>query len=359
MVYLPHPIYPQVAKSNNVGCWPMVLEVGSASGEAARLPPAHPDRLVRLLETKAFTSPKADRPLVCRLYRETILSVLGEAEKLSLGECGWGDAEVNELAEVLPMCLRCTKLNLGKNSFADEGAAAIAAAAHALPALTVLALNDNRIGDDGVSALCDAAARPGALLELRHAFLMNNLVADTGCLALAAALDAGALPSLTELQLEGNPATGVASKPCHFFALGKCTKGERCPFMHGPPPPPTAAWRELARACQARGVSLPRTPEAKPAPISAPEASVPSRPPRGDAKGGDAQAAPAKGGIGWAICSVADGAVWGTVVSDAGDRWIFDNGRHAKKANEGRVWHWLIQLEVQPAPKNARDASAP
>jgi hypothetical protein len=61
-----------VSKSNNTGCWPMILESSHVTREAPRQPPMHPERLRALLETKAFTSPKADRPLVAGLYEETV-----------------------------------------------------------------------------------------------------------------------------------------------------------------------------------------------------------------------------------------------------------------------------------------------
>jgi len=52
----------------------------------------------------------------------------------------------------------------------------------------------------------------------------------------------------------------------------------------------------------------------------------------------------AKGGVGFPIQSITGPGgtpgVWGTVVSDAGDKWVFANGRIAKKANEGFVWAW-------------------
>ena len=244
-----------LAKPNNLSCWPMIYEVGPASGEAHRTPPMHPDRLASLLQTKRFTSPKADRPLVIRLYRETMAAVLGEASKLSFGEAGWTDDDVTGLAEVLPICGRCLKLNLGRNAFGDVGAAALASGARdgALMSLTVLALNDNAIGDAGLTAIARAAAA-GAFPGLRHLFLMNNRVGAAGCVALAAALRERALPELKELRLSGNPdATGIDGKPlCHFWAKGKCTKGDGCAFRHGTPAEKPQAWSELERACAER-----------------------------------------------------------------------------------------------------------
>jgi hypothetical protein len=245
-----------VAKMNNVGCWPMVYEVDSESGEACRLPPLHPDRMQEYIETKVFSSPKADKPLVMRLYRETVTAVLGEATKLSFGECGWTDAEVIAFAEVLPLCRRCLKLNLGRNDFSDDGVAALAKAvsAGALPALEVLALNDNSIGVTGVEALLGAAAL-GAFPSLRKLFLHNNRIEASGCNALAQALEARALPKLEVLQLFGNPAAGLSKSVCRFWQVGVCTKGENCPFVHGQLPPVPAAWSELGKVCAQRGIS--------------------------------------------------------------------------------------------------------
>ena len=208
------------------------------------------------IETKVFSSPKADKPLVMRLYRETVTAVLGEAKKLSYGECGWTDAEVVAFAEVLPLCRRCLKLNLGRNAFSDDGVTALAKSmsAGALPALEVLALNDNSIGITGVEALVGAAAL-GAFPSLRKLFLHNNRIEASGCHALAQALEAGALPKLEVLQLFGNPAAGLSKPVCRFWQVGVCTKGEQCPFVHGELPPVPEAWSELHRVCTQRGIS--------------------------------------------------------------------------------------------------------
>lgn len=243
-----------LAKPNNMSCWPMVYEVGRSSGEATRTAPMHPDRLDRLLESKRFTSAKADRPLVSRLYRETCTLVLGEATKLSFGESGWSDYDIVSFSEVLPLSMRCQKLNLGRNACGDTGASALAWAADcgaALRLLTVLALNDNAIGELGCEAIAEAALR-GAFPQLRHLFLMNNRIGSQGTSALARALHAGALPELLELHLHGNPATGITAPLCRFWSSGKCNKGAECGFRHGAPPAKPATWQELERVCQAR-----------------------------------------------------------------------------------------------------------
>ena len=49
-----------IAKPNNLSCWPMIYDVARSSGEALRTAPLHPDKLDLLLQSKRFTSPKAD-----------------------------------------------------------------------------------------------------------------------------------------------------------------------------------------------------------------------------------------------------------------------------------------------------------
>ena len=244
-----------LSKPNNMSCWPMIYEVGSASGETRRAPPMHPDRLNTVLDTKRFTSESADRPLVERLYYETTASVLAEAEKLSFGEAGWTDLDFAALAEVLPMCTRCDRLNLGRNACRDAGVAAIAEVAKrdaTLRSLRVLALNDNQLGDSGLEAIAEAA-RAGAFPALGKLFLMNNHIGSSGCSALASALRAGAMPGLREVRLSGNAeATGIDTPMCRFWAAGKCNKGAECVFRHEPDPEKPGAWAELEQACQAR-----------------------------------------------------------------------------------------------------------
>ena len=53
---------------------------------------------------------------------------------------GWGDDEVVQLAEVLPLCTSATKLNLSANQISDRGAKALAAAfaEGAMPKLSLI-----------------------------------------------------------------------------------------------------------------------------------------------------------------------------------------------------------------------------
>lgn len=171
-----------VAKTNVVACWPMILEVGTgADKEVRRAPPYHPERLAGVLEQRRFTSPRADRPLVTRLYRATLHSVLGGAEVLAFPRSGWADEDFVALADVLHLCVRCKRLELHLNACGDAGAQALA-----------------------------SAARRGALPAVECLFLEQNEIGDAGCLALADALRADAMPLLRKLNMAGNRVSEAA-----------------------------------------------------------------------------------------------------------------------------------------------------
>lgn len=157
------------------GSWPPLLDAGSESGEARRLPPIHPERMADLLATKHFTSRKADLPLVLQLYRETAISVLGGIEKLRYTLSGWGPAEAIALSEVLPLCVQADVLILFENPIGDEGVAAICAslAAGALPNLTALNFNATGIGDSGLAS-CANLIRGGGAPKLRRLHVRDH-----------------------------------------------------------------------------------------------------------------------------------------------------------------------------------------
>ena len=164
-----------VAKTNAQFTWPMIYDV-SIGDEAPRQPPMRPERLAELLKTKHFTSPKADHPLVLRLYRETILSLLGGIETLNNNRVGWGAHEAASLAQVLSFCTRVEHVSICQNQF----------------------------GDDGCVALMKAVCEPGTLPCLERWRLNGNGIGDVGCHALAAALRAGAMPQLEVLDFKDN-----------------------------------------------------------------------------------------------------------------------------------------------------------
>ena len=68
---------------------------------AARMPPLLPDEVRRRLDKKKFTS-KADVDVVDRLYRAFFNGAASSAAQLDFRGLGWGEAEVQQLKEVLP-----------------------------------------------------------------------------------------------------------------------------------------------------------------------------------------------------------------------------------------------------------------
>eukprot|EP00964_Phaeocystis_antarctica_P051386 scaffold29973_cov61-Phaeocystis_antarctica.AAC.2 len=108
-------------------------------------------------------------------------------------------------------------LSLNYAAIGDAGLVALAPALQRLPALENLILVGNPFGDEGLTALVapppPAGAPPtttGVLTKLRLLNLCDTQVNDTGCAALAAALDSGALPALDTLYLLDIPASDAA-----------------------------------------------------------------------------------------------------------------------------------------------------
>ena len=177
----------------------MLYDVGTGE-EAARSAPLHPAEMAALLKQKKFTSPKADRPLVIGLYHATILSVLGGAESLEFPSSGWGPQDGVAFAKVLPFCRSVRELRLFRNAIGDEGCVAIA---------------------DAVAA--------GALPELETLNLLTNGIGDVGCRALAAAIRGGALPKLGELYFHEALLPNLAGKKARAKLRAACeARGVRC-----------------------------------------------------------------------------------------------------------------------------------
>mmetsp|Transcript_116896 Transcript_116896/g.261135 ORF Transcript_116896/g.261135 Transcript_116896/m.261135 type:complete len:751 (-) Transcript_116896:63-2315(-) len=136
---------------------------------ARRRPPAVPETFVAELQRKAFTK-GSDRSFVTRRYAETFREVMGSANLLSFGSLGWGDRDVQRLAEVLPLCGSLRQLELHRNAIGGGGALALEMAIPSCGALQRLGLDDNRIDDIGVTRLREAwikAGKPEEGLELR------------------------------------------------------------------------------------------------------------------------------------------------------------------------------------------------
>lgn len=107
---------------------------------------------------------------------------LSHTTTLNFSRCGWTDSHVKLLAiAILPIMPALEELSLGYN---DD------------------------VGDEALCALADCSrgseSCPGALQNLKRLYLAGNRIGATGCEALAAAMQAGALPALTYLNLAKN-----------------------------------------------------------------------------------------------------------------------------------------------------------
>ena len=130
-----------------------------------------------------------------------------------------GDAGASALAAALGRgaLLRLTSLALTNAAIGDLSLVALAPALRRLPALERLYLDGNPFGDEGLVALVPplppVGTPPpptGVLTKLKVLSLERAQVTDSGCAALAAVLDSGALPTLKTLFLAGIPASAAA-----------------------------------------------------------------------------------------------------------------------------------------------------
>ena len=92
---------------------------------AERMPPLLPDEVRRCLDEKKFTS-KADVGVVDGLYRAFFDGAADSATQLDFSGLDWGEAEAQQLKEVLPRFTRLKALDLTDNKLGAAGASAIA-----------------------------------------------------------------------------------------------------------------------------------------------------------------------------------------------------------------------------------------
>eukprot|EP00964_Phaeocystis_antarctica_P079374 scaffold49442_cov59-Phaeocystis_antarctica.AAC.3 len=167
------------------------------------------------------TSGSADPDGVQRLAEGLGAGALPAATLLAVNCMHMGDAGASALAAALGRGAlpRLKFLHLFHTAIGDAGLVALAPALRRLPALETLDLMGNPFGDEGLAVLVAPPPPPpagslsppkGGLAKLKKLDLGNTQITDAGCAALAAALDAGALPALEELHLYGIPASDAA-----------------------------------------------------------------------------------------------------------------------------------------------------
>ena len=109
-------------------------------------------------------------------------------------------------------------LCISNNPLGDEGLAPLVAPGVLPPALTHFYPYANQLTDVGLSALL-ANVKLCRTLEVLN--LSSNRISDAGCAALVAACDRGALPTLSQLIVSGNPASTMAQEKARLAAFGK------------------------------------------------------------------------------------------------------------------------------------------
>jgi len=156
---------------------------------------------------------------VLRLAEGLTAGALPAVTSLNIYNMHVGDAGASVLAAALDRGAlpRLEILWLTSAAIGDAGLVALAPALRRRPALFYLYLIGNPFGDEGLAALVappPAAGTPPlpteGLKKLEALNLDYTQVSDAGCVALAAALDSGALPALDTLDLNGIPASTAA-----------------------------------------------------------------------------------------------------------------------------------------------------
>jgi hypothetical protein len=171
------------------------------------------------LETLRLSEPAAGPDGVPRLAEKLGAGALPAVAWLDLSFTHVGDAGASALAAALGRGAlpRLKHLDLFSTALGDAGLVALAPALRRRPALEELHLGVSPLGKEGLAALVappqPAGAPPpptGGLAKLKVLGLGHTQITDAGCAALAAALDSGALPALTALDLTGIPASAAA-----------------------------------------------------------------------------------------------------------------------------------------------------
>ena len=136
-----------LVKESAMGSWAKHVRASAAGrqggfdGGSVRPPPVHPEAFAATLARKIFTNGKSDCELVAGIYADTLEGAFGGAETLLFPLAGWGDAEMKQLAAVLPMARRVRFLDTNlNNDVGGDGWRALAAAIEggAAPRLEVI-----------------------------------------------------------------------------------------------------------------------------------------------------------------------------------------------------------------------------
>ena len=173
------------------------------------------------LESLVLRQSSPDPGCVQRLAEGLIVGALPSVTELILRHVVVSDACASALAAAmgrgaLPQLksLQLSGTGLSRAGLSRAGLVALVPALLQRPALEKLILYGNPFGDEGLAALLAPPPPAGALppptevstkLKIKHLDLSFTQITDTGCAALTAALESGALPSLEKLDLHCLP----------------------------------------------------------------------------------------------------------------------------------------------------------
>jgi len=190
---------------------------------ARRPPPMAPEGIVEELRGKKFTS-NADVEVVAGLYRSYFEGIRSTATRLQFAGLRWGDAEVVQLAAVLPQFTRVTRLDLMDNEIGPTGARALAPRVAHGP-LRTLNLLCNRLDVKSATLLAAVAKHRGialcgftlddtnVVLEGGSGFWSTRCLMPPDAILLASDLSQPSITgSLTNLSLTSNEEMGGDSK---------------------------------------------------------------------------------------------------------------------------------------------------
>ena len=122
---------------------------------------------------------------------------------------GLNDADVNTLAEALPLLPNLHTLNLSGNNIGNAGATALRGPEGNLLKLRTLNLSDNNIGDDGVKLLA-MSLRQSTIEDLN---LSDNKIGDAGAKVLADVVGNFCAAPLRLQELNLSDCTSLVSLP--------------------------------------------------------------------------------------------------------------------------------------------------
>jgi len=181
-----------------------------ANYKGARSPPLTPARFSTELEYKTFTS-QADSGSVKELYRRTFHAAARSTNSLSFGDCGWGPAQAEVLAEALPDFRSLNSLCLETNPLGADGLLHLAKALPQCTGLTYLSLQRTDLDAKAIEHLAAVLPQMQRLEEV-------NLFANPDIGAAGLERLARALPQCQEMKILNLENTGIDAEAIGHLA---------------------------------------------------------------------------------------------------------------------------------------------